>query len=167
MDTPRAIELLRALADGHDPFTGQSFPPGSPYQQADIVRALYCAIEALDGSNAKTASRPAKAAPDPSRPAAGKPWTPEEEKHLRDAFASNPSIPELAEAHGRTRGAISSRLVRLGLIEPPAHSQFPPKAGPANPAILPKSAPSRPSNETIIPSQASDPAPEDLKDLPF
>lgn len=162
MDTPRALELLRALADGHDPFTGQSFPPGSPYQQADIVRALYCAIEALQAPAAKQ-----KTAPDPSRPAAGKPWTPEEEKHLRDAFASNPSIPELAAAHGRTRGAISSRLVKLGLIKPPAHSQFPPKAGPANPASLPKSAPSRPSNETIIPSQASDPAPEDLKDLPF
>ena len=167
MDTPRAIELLRALADGHDPFTGQSFPPGSPYQQADTVRALYCAIEALDGSNATITSRPAKAATDPSRPAAGKPWTPAEEQQLRDAFASNPSIPELAAAHGRSRGAISSRLVKLGLIQPPAHSPFPPKTGPANPASLPKSAPSRPSNETIIPAQASPPAPEDLKDLPF
>jgi hypothetical protein len=162
MDTPRALELLRSLADGRDPFTGRPFPPDSPYQQADIVRALYCAIEALQVPEAKP-----KAAPEPSRPAAGKPWTPEEEQRLREAFASNPSIAEIAAAHGRTRGAISSRLIKLGLIEPPAHSQFPPKPGPAKPASLPQSAPSRPSNETIIPTQTSDPAPEDLKDLPF
>lgn len=150
MDSPRAIELLRSLADGRDPFTGQPFPADSPYQQADTVRALYLAIEALKSPAARQ-----KDAPDPNRPTAGQKWTPEEEQRLRAAFASNPSIPDLAAAHGRTRGAISSRLVKLGLIEPPAHALFPP-----TPAPLP--------NETIIPTQSpGDPSTHDLKDLPF
>lgn len=35
----------------------------------------------------------------------------------RDGFAAQKTIPELAATHGRTPGAITARLVRLGLIE--------------------------------------------------
>jgi hypothetical protein len=134
METPRAIEILRTLADGRDPVTGQPFPPSSPYQQADTVRALYVALEALSSSAASalapqcahrsTAGAPREKTPrrpiDPNHPKAGGPWSPDEEQQLRDAFAAQQPIPEIATAHGRTAGAITARLVKLGLLDPSA-----------------------------------------------
>ena len=32
MDDGEAVEIIKALADGVDPFTGEVFPPESPYQ---------------------------------------------------------------------------------------------------------------------------------------
>ena len=32
MDTERAIEIVQALADGVDPYSGERFPSDSPYQ---------------------------------------------------------------------------------------------------------------------------------------
>ena len=45
MDANDAIEIVRKLADGVDPFTGERFPPSSPYQNADTVRAVYLALD--------------------------------------------------------------------------------------------------------------------------
>lgn len=33
MENEQACQILKALADGVDPFTGERFPSGSPYQQ--------------------------------------------------------------------------------------------------------------------------------------
>lgn len=113
MEAQKAVEIIRTLADGRDPATGEAFTPDSPYQQADTVRALFVALEALKRHGRKRADRPV----DPNRPKMGAPWTPEEEQQLRDGFAAQKTIPELAATHGRTPGAITARLVRLGLIE--------------------------------------------------
>jgi len=48
---------------------------------------------------------------------AGRKWTDEEEQQLRDGFSQNKSYKALAKAHGRTRGAIRARLIKLELIE--------------------------------------------------
>ena len=47
MEPDRAIEIVASLADGVDPYSGERFPSGSPYQQADTVRALHLALEGL------------------------------------------------------------------------------------------------------------------------
>ena len=112
MDPTRAKEILRALADGRDPATGEQFPPNNPYQQADTVRALYMALETLEKGGRARAPRVI----DPNKPNAGRGWSPEEEQQLRDAFAAHQPIHEIAAARGRTTGAINSRLMRLGLI---------------------------------------------------
>lgn len=153
MDSTRAIEILRALADGRDPVTGAAFPPDSPYQQADTVRALYAALDALstsptrppalsiaegptlsnaEGPDRPTAGpsdrptvQPARRPVNPNRPKLGLKWTPEEDQQLRTAFTAKTPYPAIAAAHGRSTGAITSRLVRLGLIQDdfnhPAH----------------------------------------------
>lgn len=105
-----ALSILRALADGIDPHSGEVFPAGSPWQHPDTVRALFAAIAALEVSE----SRPARRADLPLQ--AGKAWNAEEDAHLREGFAAGSTAAELAEAHARSVGAIRSRLVRLGLI---------------------------------------------------
>ena len=40
MQLDRAKEIIEALADGVDPYTGENFPADGPYQRADTVRAL-------------------------------------------------------------------------------------------------------------------------------
>ena len=113
MEPDRAKEIIRSLADGRDPATGKPFPPESPYQQADTVRALHLALEALEKPGRTREPRVI----DPTKPKAGGAWTPEEEQQLRDAFAARQPIHQMAQAHGRTPGAITARLVKLGLIE--------------------------------------------------
>ena len=47
----------------------------------------------------------------------GKSWQPEEDQQLTDAFRAGAKIMELCAQHRRRRGAIRSRLRRLGLID--------------------------------------------------
>jgi DNA helicase II / ATP-dependent DNA helicase PcrA len=44
-------------------------------------------------------------------------WSPEEDERLRDMFTKGSAIGAIVRAHQRKRGAIRSRLVKLGLIE--------------------------------------------------
>lgn len=150
MELDRAKEIIQALADGVDPYTGERFPADGPYQRADTVRALYTALEALEKPKRIRNPRPV----DPNKPRAGGPWSPEEEDRLRAAYTAHKPIPEIATDHGRTPGAITARLVKLGLIEDnPAN-----RAGQGN----------RPPPGTTEPAPpTSQPGPVDPDDCPF
>ncbi len=50
---------------------------------------------------------------------AGKPWTEMEEDKLLDEFDSKMPLAEIAKEHGRTKGGIEARLVKLGKISKP------------------------------------------------
>ena len=137
MERDKALHILNALAEGIDPASGEQFSEDSPYQRADTVRALYSAIQVLQGATPQPGATPAQppaVKPQPEKPArpraeranAGRPWTPEEEAQLGQAFDSGRSIDELAQAHQRSRWAIEARLAKLGKIpEPPAGLRFP------------------------------------------
>ena len=107
MNIVRAREIIHSLAEGIDPTTGEVFPEESTYNQPDVIRALYTILEAT-----------APKQPDPFRNA-GKPWTTEEEALLQNQFAEKMKIADIAKAHGRTYGAIESRLEHLGLKKKP------------------------------------------------
>jgi hypothetical protein len=47
-------------------------------------------------------------------------WTAEADSALASAFEGGASIKELAAEHGRTQGAIRSRLIKLGVLDDPA-----------------------------------------------
>jgi hypothetical protein len=108
MDKSEGIKILKQLADGIDPFTGEVFPEDSPYQHPQTVRALFYAVMALEGMNDKQPNL------DNGPANAGKSWEPDEDKQLIASFDSGMSIKDLALKHQRTRGAIQSRLIRLG-----------------------------------------------------
>lgn len=120
METEKTIAVLRALADGIDPGTGEKFSAGSAYQHPDTVRALFSAIRMLE-SPAPHPPKPAAAASGKSVPEnAGRPWSEEEDVRLGKTYDSGKSIEELAAIHKRSKWAIESRLARLGKIpEPP------------------------------------------------
>ncbi len=113
MDDEKVLEILKALADGVNPFTGEELPPDSLYQDARTVRALLRATQLLEFPSARRAARP-------DLPAnTGKKWSPEEEQQLAASFDAGKPIKELAEIHKRTYGSIEARLAKLGKIELP------------------------------------------------
>ena len=112
IDDPAAI--VQALAEGRDPQTGTKLAGEGPWSNPDVIRALFLAGAALEREARRPRHRPEAALP----AAAGAPWTPDEDARLKDEFESTTDLAVLAERHARTRGAISARLVRLGLLPP-------------------------------------------------
>jgi hypothetical protein len=110
MDPDQALEIVRKLAEGVDPATGQRYPADSPYQQADTVRALYLAIDALE--RLKRAQERQKSLP----AGAGRPWTTEEEQRMLQQFDAKEDVAVIAQELNRTSGAIWSRLEKIGRI---------------------------------------------------
>ena len=113
MERDSAAKILQILADGIDPATGEPFPASSPYQRADVVRALFVAVQAL-GNQPRSRTAPQDK---PGLENAGQPWSQEEDARLGRAFDAGKSVEMLAEEHKRSRFAIEARLVKLGRIE--------------------------------------------------
>ena len=107
MDIVRAREIIRSLAEGIDPFTGEVLSKVSVYNKPDVIRALYTILE-------ESAPKPL----DPYRNA-GKPWTETEEDMLVKEYHAKMKVSDIAKEHGRTYGAIESRLEHLGLKKKP------------------------------------------------
>lgn len=105
-----ALAIVRSLANGIDPETGEVFPADSVYQRAQSVRAMYAAAEALE-RNARVEQRrrelPAKT---------GEPWSEDEDRKLLAGFDAGRALQELAAAHERTMGAVRARLLKYGRI---------------------------------------------------
>jgi hypothetical protein len=110
MDETKALAIVSALADGVNPLTGEIFPTDSPYQNADVVRALVLASRALD---TRSKARARATLPDN----AGKPWTADEDHRLLAAFDRGGSLADLARAHGRTVAGIQARLEKHGRLQ--------------------------------------------------
>ena len=111
MDEEQALDLIRPLADGILPTTGEELPADSPIQHPNIVRALYLAVQALEGEVQRRSRRrhlPVNA---------GQPWSAEEDRQLERAFDAGNDVRQLAEAHQRTPAAVHARLVKLGKLE--------------------------------------------------
>ncbi len=96
MEIKRAAELLRGLADGVDPMTGRPLPDESVYNRPEIIRALQ---ERADGTAAVNA---------------GRSWSAEEEAQLLQEYDAGLAIEVIARRHGRSAGAIETRLSELG-----------------------------------------------------
>lgn len=110
MNQSEALSIVRALADGVDPASGEAFPEGSAYQRADTVRALFTAAQALEQAERSERRRvelPAKT---------GQPWSEEEDRQLLAAFDAGRGLAELAGAHQRTQTGIRARLVKYGRL---------------------------------------------------
>jgi hypothetical protein len=113
MDSAQALAVVRSLANGVDPESGEVFPPESAYQRPLVVRSLYEAATALerqeryDRYDRRKAQMPQKT---------GEPWSEDEDRKLLAAFDAGRALQELAAAHERTMGAVRARLLKYGRI---------------------------------------------------
>lgn len=110
MDSTQALAVVRSLANGVDPESGEVFPADSAYQRPLVVRALYeaaAALERIERFQRRKSQLPQKT---------GEPWTEEEDRKLLAAFDSGRALQELAAAHERTMGAVRARLLKYGRI---------------------------------------------------
>jgi hypothetical protein len=110
MDKSEGIKILKQLADGIDPYSGEGFPEDSPYQHPQTIRALFYAVTVLESMTEKDLRR------GKDLTNAGKPWGRTEDAQLITDFDSSMSIEDLAHKHQRTIRAIEAGLSRLGKI---------------------------------------------------
>ena len=110
MEIKRAAELLRGLADGVDPMTGRPLPDESVYNRPEIIRALHCVLRALHCVLRALQERADGAA----ATNAGRSWSAEEEARLLQEYGAGLTTETIARRHGRSIGAIETRLSELG-----------------------------------------------------
>jgi len=110
MTPMQAREIIEGLAGGVDAATGEVLKDNGPLSHPHVIRALFHAARALE----QVAAQSARKADAPGK--AGQPWSGEEDERLTAAFDAGMPIAELARAHERSRGAISSRLMRFGRL---------------------------------------------------
>jgi hypothetical protein len=108
MNPRHAARIIRDLARGTDPYTGQPLTGDGPLSSPDVIRAFHAAAEALQNIP------PREKLPELAQ--AGKKWDAAEDEILARRFDAGEAIAAIARAHGRTRGSINSRLIRLGKI---------------------------------------------------
>ena len=112
MQLDAALPIVRALADGVNPITGEAYPDTSPYAEPRTLRALYSAVDLMQREVEREKRRerlPANF---------GKPWTEAEDQVLVGEFDAGMPMPEMARRHARTHSSIRLRLEKLGKIAP-------------------------------------------------
>ncbi len=112
MTLTEAKQIIEVLVSGVDPATGEVLPEDNPLNSPHVIRALVMASNAL-GRAATLPWRKGSAPPGMS----GKAWSEDEDKRLLVGFDAGTPVAALAHAHERTRGAITSRLERLGRLK--------------------------------------------------
>jgi hypothetical protein len=112
MEITEALDIIRGLSDGVNPYTGEILQPESVYQNPQTVRALYRAVDALEhmqGREHRKRLLPGNA---------GNSWSAEEDRQLCGELRNGVDFRNIAKKHGRTTGAIIARLAKLGMIPP-------------------------------------------------
>lgn len=112
MERQEVITSLESLANGIDPGTGRRIPLDA-FHSADTVRTLFAAVTLL-----KSVDPGARTRPKHGLTSAGEPWSAEEDARLGVEHDAGMTIGQIALKHGRSSGAITSRLVKLGRIDP-------------------------------------------------
>jgi len=114
MQLDAALPIVRALADGVNPITGEAYPETSPYAEPRTLRALYSAVDLM----AREVEREKRRERLPAN--FGKPWSEGEDRALTAEFDAGAALQEIARKHARTQSSIRLRLEKLGKIEPAA-----------------------------------------------
>ena len=92
--------------------TGDELDEASIFKDPKVRRALSAAKEAMEKQGRREARRTSL----PKK--AGQSWSEEEDAELVGRFEGGAGFAELAGKHGRTEGAIRSRLTKLGKLIP-------------------------------------------------
>ena len=118
MELATSRNIVETLAQGVHPKTGEAFPPDSPYNDPDVIRALFSVLDAV-----KQAGRPNQPLEERraenlerGRPRnAGLPWTDDERALVRSEYLSGMSVEKLAAKLQRSAAAIVAEVIRQDL----------------------------------------------------
>ncbi len=122
MEIGPSIEVLKSLASGTDPCTGEVYPTDSPYNQPEVIRALHACVRHIEHPPKKMRrtieERQAENLARGWPKNAGLPWTEEMRDSLAEDFKSGTAPRDLAKRFERTLGSIAAELQKQGLITP-------------------------------------------------
>ena len=121
MELIEARTIVKTLAQGINPTTGEVFPPDSPYNDPKIIRALFKIHELAwpPGRSKLSLDERCQRNIDRGMPRnAGLPWSDEDREAVASGFKSGKTIRQLATALERSLTAINSELIRQELISP-------------------------------------------------
>ena len=127
MKHTEAIEILELLMEGIHPVTGEILSDDDVLSEPDVILAMRAAIRALRFSVAEGKNRiQEKSISDQyltkrNRLNAGRPWTPEDDKKLKELYQNNISLEEICSILQRRIRRVNNRLAFLGLIQPEAN----------------------------------------------
>ncbi|HEY1802432.1 MAG TPA: hypothetical protein VGG46_16005 [Terriglobales bacterium] len=107
METQLALKIMRALASGVHPHTGNALPSNSLYREPEVIKALNRALGTLTHAEEKERQRPANS---------GRYWSHEEDVQICEEVRKGLDFRLIAKAHQRSVGSIVARLVKLGKI---------------------------------------------------
>lgn len=121
MELYESRNIVKTLAQGIPPVTGEVFPPQSPYNDPEVIRALFSVLEFV-----KQAKRPRKSIEERrrenleiGRPGnSGLPWTEEDRALVRTGFQDGTAIEKLAVTLERSSAAIVAEVIRQDLVPP-------------------------------------------------
>jgi hypothetical protein len=111
MDDTNAAEILKSLAAGIDPVSGEPIAGLEALRSTATLRALFLAVDALE-SRVRQGRRQSALPRN-----AGKPWSAEEDERLLAGFDAGQKMGELVASHERTRAGIEARLVKHGRLK--------------------------------------------------
>ena len=112
IEIQEALKIMRALADGVHPETGEILTVDSFFQYAPVVRAFHRAVGALEYLEERERSKKTLPAN------AGKSWSRAEDEQVCEELRRGVDFHQIAKTHNRTIGSIIARLVKLGKIGP-------------------------------------------------
>jgi hypothetical protein len=112
MEIQEALRVMRALADGVNPGTGEALTADALYQNPPVVRAFHRAVSALEYLQERERCKKTPPAN------AGKSWSRAEDQQVCEELRRGIDFQQIAKAHNRTIGSIVARLVKLGKIGP-------------------------------------------------
>lgn len=112
MDAAKSHHIVKSLAEGINPFTGEVLEAGHVCQHPDTVRALFHAAAELEriAKREQRLERARLTLP----PNTGKPWSVDEDRMLLTRFRNGVQVEDMAAIHHRTTAAIRARLEKLG-----------------------------------------------------
>lgn len=119
MDHEKAYTIIDSLANGVDPTTGECFPEDSPYNNSDIIRALFYVIR-----NKPTHKKPKKTLEEKQQENISKglpknyglPWSEETVEYVISQYNANSSIDVIAQVIARKPSSIVGLLKKKEVI---------------------------------------------------
>jgi hypothetical protein len=119
MELNQTRNIVKTLAQGIHPKTGEVFPPDSPYNDPEVIRALFSILEGV-----KPAVQPRKSLEERrrqnlefGRPGnTGLPWTEDDRATVKSGFLEGVSVEKLAADLERSSAAIVAEVIRQDLV---------------------------------------------------